>query len=128
MRLNLDNTVAIGHDMQQEDENHIRVCITNPNSISMQNHEEQFQELCDNASLHEIDYLGCPEIKLDTTQQEISSSPMPAKYFYKPGGTMCLAQGNINSRKVDQGCNQYGHWSYMKNSAAGNRINPIITA
>eukprot|EP00957_Ditylum_brightwellii_P092188 7018490-Ditylum_brightwellii.AAC.1 len=58
----------------------------------MQNRAEKCQELCNNANLHEIDYLGCPEINLDTTRQEISSSPIPAKYFYKPGGTMCLTQ------------------------------------
>eukprot|EP00957_Ditylum_brightwellii_P190944 14539289-Ditylum_brightwellii.AAC.1 len=106
----------------------VRVCIINPNGISMQNQVEQFQELYNNANLHEIDYLGCPEINLNTTQQEISSSLIPAKYFYKPGDTMCLAQGNIHSRKVDQGCNHYGRWSYMKFSAAGNKIITIITA
>eukprot|EP00957_Ditylum_brightwellii_P039657 3000323-Ditylum_brightwellii.AAC.1 len=85
----------------------------------MQNQAEQFQELCNNANQHEIEYLGRPEM---------SSSPIPVKYFYKPGGTLCLAQGNINSRKVDQGCDQYGHWSCMKFSAAGHKIITIITA
>eukprot|EP00957_Ditylum_brightwellii_P163450 12444148-Ditylum_brightwellii.AAC.2 len=59
---------------------------------------------------------------------QISSSPIPAKYFYKPGDTMRLAQGNINSKKVDQGCNQYGCWGYMAFSAAGNKITTIIAA
>eukprot|EP00957_Ditylum_brightwellii_P156195 11888532-Ditylum_brightwellii.AAC.1 len=53
---------------------------------------------------------------------QISSLPIPAKNFYK------LAQGNINSRKIAQGCDQYGHWSYMKFSAAKNKIVTIITA
>lgn len=106
----------------------------------MGNQAEQFQELCNNVNLHNIDFLGYPEINLDTTQQEvkstiknltkvtfshlslqISSLAIPAKYFYKPGGTMFLAQGNINSRKIAQGCNQYGCWSYMKFSAVENK-------
>eukprot|EP00957_Ditylum_brightwellii_P035505 2691564-Ditylum_brightwellii.AAC.1 len=93
----------------------------------MSNHAKQFQELCNNVSLHDVDFLGCPEINLDTTQQEVKrklqsltkaafshsslqlrSSPVPAKHFYKPGGTMCLAQGSINSRNIAQVGDKYG--------------------
>eukprot|EP00957_Ditylum_brightwellii_P198983 15167403-Ditylum_brightwellii.AAC.1 len=87
----------------------------------MSNQCKQHQELCDTMNLHDIDYLGCPEITLDATQQTVQqilknitkaafsqssiqygSTPIPAKYFYKPGGTMCLAKGDINSSKIDQ--------------------------
>eukprot|EP00957_Ditylum_brightwellii_P061730 4684127-Ditylum_brightwellii.AAC.1 len=62
-------------------------------------------------NLHNIDYFGCPEINLDTAQQTVQqtlknitkaafsqssiqfgSAPIPAKHFYKPGGTMCLVK------------------------------------
>eukprot|EP00957_Ditylum_brightwellii_P119945 9153970-Ditylum_brightwellii.AAC.1 len=59
---------------------------------------------------------------------QISSSPIPVKHFYKPGGTMCLAQGKISSRKIDQGCDQYECWSYIKFTVAENKIITIITA
>jgi hypothetical protein len=39
---------------------------------------------------------------------QLSSSPIPAKHFYKPGGTLCITQGDINSRKIDQGADKYG--------------------
>eukprot|EP00957_Ditylum_brightwellii_P008451 640780-Ditylum_brightwellii.AAC.1 len=87
----------------------------------MGNQCEQHQELCDTINLHDIDYVGCPEINLDTTQQTVQqtlrnitkaalsqssiqngSTPMPAKHFHKPRGTMCLVKGDINSRKIDQ--------------------------
>eukprot|EP00957_Ditylum_brightwellii_P202239 15329244-Ditylum_brightwellii.AAC.1 len=34
---------------------------------------------------------------------QLSSLPIPTKHFYKPGCTMCLVQGKINSRKMAQG-------------------------
>eukprot|EP00957_Ditylum_brightwellii_P198809 15153854-Ditylum_brightwellii.AAC.1 len=114
--------------------------------MSTQNRGEQFQEICNNVNFHKIDYLGYPEINLDTTQQkvkrtlknlsnvafthsslQISSSPILAKHFYKPGGTLCLAQGDINSRKIDQGCDKYGQWCYMRFLAIGNKIITIMT-
>eukprot|EP00957_Ditylum_brightwellii_P124531 9490837-Ditylum_brightwellii.AAC.1 len=59
---------------------------------------------------------------------QLSSSPIPAKHFYKPDGTMCLAQCKINSRKIDQGGNKYGCWSYIEFTAAENKIITINTA
>eukprot|EP00957_Ditylum_brightwellii_P150725 11476336-Ditylum_brightwellii.AAC.1 len=78
-------------------------------------------------NLYNIDSFGCPEINLDTAQQTVQqilknitkaafsqssiqfgSTPIPAKHFYKPGGTICLVKGDINSRKVDQGSDKYG--------------------
>eukprot|EP00957_Ditylum_brightwellii_P186871 14230373-Ditylum_brightwellii.AAC.1 len=93
----------------------------------MSNQCEQHQELCGTMNLHDKDYSGSPEINLDTTQQSVQqtlknitkaafsqssiqygSTPMPIKHFYKPGGTMCLVKGDINSRKIDQGSGKYG--------------------
>eukprot|EP00957_Ditylum_brightwellii_P059894 4547352-Ditylum_brightwellii.AAC.1 len=128
MKLNLDNNTTIGHKMPAKEENQVQICVVNLNGISMSNQAEQFQELCDNVNLHDIDFLGCSEINLDTMQQEISSLPIPAKYFYKPGGTMCLVQGKISSRKIDQEYDQYERWSYIKSTAAKNKIITMITA
>eukprot|EP00957_Ditylum_brightwellii_P173852 13235575-Ditylum_brightwellii.AAC.1 len=54
--------------------------------------------------------------------------PLPAKHFYKPGGTMCLVKGDINSKKIDQGSKKYGRWSYFKFTAADSKIVTLITA
>eukprot|EP00957_Ditylum_brightwellii_P195995 14933669-Ditylum_brightwellii.AAC.1 len=77
----------------------------------MNNQTEQFQEICNSVILHAIDCIGCPEINLDTTQQPVKSTLknslsaafnhallqiscllIPAKYFLKLGGTMCITQ------------------------------------
>eukprot|EP00957_Ditylum_brightwellii_P099545 7583024-Ditylum_brightwellii.AAC.1 len=42
--------------------------------------------------------------------------------FYSPGGTICLIQCDLNARKIKQGGDTYGHWSYVKLSASDNRI------
>eukprot|EP00957_Ditylum_brightwellii_P071191 5411032-Ditylum_brightwellii.AAC.1 len=96
---------------------------------------------------HNIDYFGCPQINLDTTQQAVQqtlkkitkaafsqssiqfgSTPIPTKHFYKPGATMYLFKGDINSQKIDQGSNKYGRWSYFKFTTADAKIVTVITA
>eukprot|EP00957_Ditylum_brightwellii_P027131 2051348-Ditylum_brightwellii.AAC.1 len=85
----------------------------------MNNNYEQHQEICNDINEHSIDYFGYPEINLDTTQQyvqqmikkvtkavfsqsliQLSSTPIPEKYYFKPGGTMCLAQGDITQENL----------------------------
>eukprot|EP00957_Ditylum_brightwellii_P059484 4516336-Ditylum_brightwellii.AAC.1 len=113
----------------------------------MSNQCEQHQELCDTMNAHDTDYLGCPETNLDTTQQTVQqtlknitkaassqssiqfdSTSIPARHFYKPGGTMCLIKGDINSQKIDQGSNKYSRWSYFKFTAADVNFFTVITA
>eukprot|EP00957_Ditylum_brightwellii_P141623 10789089-Ditylum_brightwellii.AAC.1 len=69
MESNLDNNITIGHKMLSKEENQVQIYVINLDGISMSNQAEQFQELCDN--LYDIDFLGCPEINLDTTQQDV---------------------------------------------------------
>eukprot|EP00957_Ditylum_brightwellii_P026420 1998796-Ditylum_brightwellii.AAC.1 len=88
----------------------------------MNNQCKQHQELCDAMKENDIDYFGCLEINLDTTQQTVQqafknitnaafsqlsiqfgSTPIPANHYYKPGDTMCLTCGNINSQKLIKG-------------------------
>eukprot|EP00957_Ditylum_brightwellii_P143991 10971777-Ditylum_brightwellii.AAC.1 len=59
---------------------------------------------------------------------QLSSSPIPAKHFYKPGGTLCITQGDINSQKVDQGAGKYSRWSYVKFAAQNAIVTTVITA
>eukprot|EP00957_Ditylum_brightwellii_P180468 13747340-Ditylum_brightwellii.AAC.1 len=41
---------------------------------------------------------------------------------------MCLVKGDINFRKIDQGSDKYGQWSYFKFAAANAKIVTVITA
>eukprot|EP00957_Ditylum_brightwellii_P001444 112865-Ditylum_brightwellii.AAC.1 len=83
----------------------------------MSNNCKQHQGICDAINKNNIDYFGLPKINLDTPQQyvqqtikkitntafsqssiQISSTLIPAKYYFKLGSTMCIAQGDINLR------------------------------
>eukprot|EP00957_Ditylum_brightwellii_P150733 11477277-Ditylum_brightwellii.AAC.1 len=112
----------------------------------MSNQCGEHQEVCDTMNFHDIDYLDYPEINLDTTQQTVQqilkditkaafsqssiqygSTPILAKHFYKPGGTMCLVKDEINSIKIDQGSDKFGRWSYFKFTAANAKIVTVMT-
>eukprot|EP00957_Ditylum_brightwellii_P129179 9852790-Ditylum_brightwellii.AAC.1 len=99
MQRNLNNN-AIGHVLKKKDEIHTRICILSPNGIFMNNNCAQHQEIDDAINEHNIDYFGCPEINLDTTQQyaqqtienitkaafsqsliQLSSTPIPVKHY-----------------------------------------------
>ena len=41
---------------------------------------------------------------------------------------MCVSQGNINARKIEQGGDKFGRWSYMKLSAPHAQVITIVTA
>eukprot|EP00957_Ditylum_brightwellii_P151892 11566891-Ditylum_brightwellii.AAC.1 len=111
--------------MDNKDSNHTRIYFINPNGIAMSNQCEQHQKLYDTMNAHKFDYFGCPEINLDTTQQAVQqtlkkstkaafsqssiqfgSTPISAKHFYRPGGTM---------------------WSYFKFTTADAKIVTVIT-
>eukprot|EP00957_Ditylum_brightwellii_P105292 8026666-Ditylum_brightwellii.AAC.1 len=69
MKKNLDCSNIIGQSMSTKDVTHTKICILNPNGILMNNNCEQHQEIWDDITENNIDYFGCPEINLDTTQQ-----------------------------------------------------------
>jgi len=59
--------------------------------------------------------------------QTATSSTLAAK-FYKPGGTMLLAQGDLVGRIKDRGSNPLGRWSWMKLVGKNNRLILVISA
>eukprot|EP00957_Ditylum_brightwellii_P003506 265729-Ditylum_brightwellii.AAC.1 len=74
--MNLNSNDDIGHIMTKKVETHTRICILNPNRVSMNSNCEQHQETCDAMSEHNIGYFGCPEINLDTAQQSSAGYPL----------------------------------------------------
>jgi hypothetical protein len=59
--------------------------------------------------------------------QTVTSSTTANK-FYKPGGTMLMAQGDLVGRIKNQGSNLLGRWSWLKLVGKNQRLVTVILA
>jgi hypothetical protein len=90
-------------------------------------------EFCAEASRISVDHIGIAEHKLEGHQSrvkkichkvarrefehyriEISSSDIPTKTSFKPGGTLSLTIGSMIARIQSTGSDPMGRWSYTK--------------
>eukprot|EP00957_Ditylum_brightwellii_P077472 5886871-Ditylum_brightwellii.AAC.1 len=58
----------------------------------------------------------------------MASSWIPVQNFYKPGGLMSLAQGNIIGWKIMDGSDPLGQWVYTKYATKGEKIVTVVAA
>jgi hypothetical protein len=59
---------------------------------------------------------------------QTATSLIPADKFYKPGGTMLLAQGNVVGRIKERGSDPLGRWSWIKLIGRDKRLITVISA
>jgi hypothetical protein len=59
---------------------------------------------------------------------QTSTSSIPADKFYKPGGTMLLAQGDVVGRIKARGSDSLGRWSWLKMIGRNKRLITVISA
>jgi hypothetical protein len=59
---------------------------------------------------------------------QTATSSTKADRFYKPGGTLILAQGDMVGRIKDRGSDSLGRWTWMKLVGRNNKIITIISA
>jgi hypothetical protein len=64
MQENLDQNGMIGHGMLHKEDQNTRIVMINPNGTSMNNKAEQYQEICDHMSQHDIKFLDARSIIL----------------------------------------------------------------
>ena len=125
-----------------------RVQGTNPNGFNLDMECGQFKEHCLEMERYEIDVSCVYEVNLDTTKPyinklfydtarsvfqnksrlKIGSSPVPAKYSYKPGGTLICTRGNASGRVIKSGNDYLGRWSYQYLARKNNTCLVIISA
>eukprot|EP00957_Ditylum_brightwellii_P064981 4929347-Ditylum_brightwellii.AAC.1 len=117
----------------------------NPNGISLKDDNLDITLLCETMLKYGTDHFGLLETTLDTMCHEVwericdeskkrlqisnvnmASLWIPVQNFYKPGGVMSLAQGDIIGRKISDGSDPLGCWVYTKYAAKGNRIVTFI--
>jgi hypothetical protein len=124
-----------------------RMYFININGINLQKQAIQFRDLCTEIKHADIHLLAVAEHNLDTNKFAVrqllqqtahkafphhviqtSTSTIPADKFYKPGGTMLLAQGDIVGRIKERGSDSMGRWSWLKLIGRNKRLITVISA
>jgi hypothetical protein len=59
---------------------------------------------------------------------QLATSAIPTDKFYKPSGTLLLANGDLIGRIKDKGSDYMGWWSWMKFVGKNQRLITIILA
>jgi hypothetical protein len=127
--------------------NRTRLYFINLNGINLTKGAVKFRDLCSEIKQADIDILAASEHNLDTnkfvvrqllqqmaTQSfdhhtiQTATSSIPADKFYKPGGTMLLAQGNVVGRIKERGSDPLGRWSWIKLIGRNKRLITVISA
>ena len=113
--------------------NTTRLYFINLNGLNLQKKSVKFRDLCEELRKSDIDLFAAAEHNLDTNKfavrqslQDIArrsfthhciqtaTSGILAEKYYKPGGTLLLAQGDLVGRIKDRGSDPLGRWSWMK--------------
>jgi hypothetical protein len=127
--------------------NTTRLYFINLNGLNLQKKAVKFRDLCEDVRKYEIDILAAAEHNLDTNKfiirqslQDIAhklfenhciqtaTSSTVADKFYKPGGTMIMAHGNLVGQVTDRGSNSLSRWSWLKLVGKKQRLITIISA
>jgi len=128
----LKANIPIGDMLQKKPPNTIRIYCQNPNGLRLDRQGGKLTQLCQVAREVQADVFGVTEHNLDTTQYQVrtiahdtirceidhaehvlASSPIPSTSFFKPGGTMLLSRGSINSRLHSSGSDALGRWVHQ---------------
>jgi hypothetical protein len=112
---------SIGDILSEKPDGITRCYAQNQNGVNLRDNGHQFKEICEDTRLIQADLRGLIEHNLDTTNLEVrqtcydiakqtfshnilqmSSSSIPFRTHFKPGGTMILAQNDISGRVIKQ--------------------------
>jgi hypothetical protein len=124
-----------------------RLYFINLNGLNLQKDAVQFRDLCEEIRKADIDVFAAAEHNLDSNKYVVrqalqttarksfnhhclqtATSSIQADKFYKPGGTLLLAQGDIVGRIKERGSDSLGRWSWMKLLGCNKRLITIISA
>jgi hypothetical protein len=127
--------------------NRTRIYFINLNGINLTKGGIKFRDLCSEVQKADIHILAASEHNLDTNkfvvrqllQQmakqtfehhllQTATSSIPADKFYKPGGTLLLAQGDVVGRIKERGSDPLGRYSWLKLIGRNKRLITVISA
>jgi hypothetical protein len=138
---------AFGNVMLPLSPDTTRLYFINLNGLNLQNNSVKFRELCEELHKSEVHLFAAAEHNLDTHKfavrqclqytarkgfqhhciQTATSSTLATK-FYKSGGTMIMAQGDIVGWIKDRGSDSLGRWSWIKLVGQNNCLFTLISA
>jgi hypothetical protein len=138
---------TFGDKMTQITENTTRLYFINMNGITLEKHSVKFRDICEELRAADVHLFAAAEHNLDTNKflirqklQDIArksfehfalqtaTSSIPADKFYKPGGTLILAQGDVVGRIKEKGSDSLGRWSWIKLVGRNQRLITMISA
>jgi hypothetical protein len=139
---------VFGDTMQIPLQSHTtRLYFANLNGINLEKNAAKFRDLCEEIRMSDIQLFAGAEHNLDTNKFAVrqslqniarqsfthhslqtATSSTKADRFYKPGGTLILAQGDMVGRIKDRGSDSLGRWTWMKLVGRNNKIITIISA
>jgi hypothetical protein len=118
-----------------------RLYFINLNGLNLQNNAAKFCDLCEELYKSDVHLFVAAELNLDTQKFAIqkalqdtarktqtSTSTISAEKFYKPGGTMIMAQGDLVGRITERGSDSMGRWSWIKLVGKNQRLVTLISA
>ncbi len=124
-----------------------RLYFINLHGLNLSKNAVQFRDLFNKIRKAEIHLFAAAEHNLDTNKFEVrqlmqltakqtfshhaiqtAASSIPADKFYKPGGTLLMAQGDITGRIKEKGSDHMGRWSWIKFIGRNSRIITVISA
>jgi hypothetical protein len=124
-----------------------RLYFINLNGLSLKDKSVKFRELCEEIQASDIHLFAAAEHNLDTNKfavrkclqdtarktfkqhsLQLATSSIPAEKFYKPGGTMIMAQGDIVGRIKERGSDPLGRWTWIKLVGKDQKLITLISA
>jgi hypothetical protein len=124
-----------------------RLYFINLNGLNLTNKSVKFRELCEEIRRSDIHLFAAAEHNLDTNKFsvrkclqdtarktfaqhhiQLATSTIPAEKFYKPGGTMVMAQGDIVGRIKARGSDTLGRWSWIQLVGKHQKLITLISA
>lgn len=124
-----------------------RIIGGNPNGLTLNAKGGDYSEYLEEVKRMGADTIALYEINLDTQKSQVkkllydtsqqvfdhqrvtfTSSTIPSKNQYKPGGTLILTNGKASGRVVDAGTDDLGRWTYQTLTCKGTRKITVISA
>ena len=132
---NLNNTSDkyMGNEIEAKEDGVFRIYGCNPNGINLDINGGDYNELLEEMDRFQADTFCLYETNLDTTKTRvktliyentqkvfdhkakttITSSNIPAKNEFKPGGTLIATVGDSAGRVIASGQDNLGRWSHQ---------------
>ena len=143
----LKENLPIGDPLLRKGPHTIRIYCQNPNGLRLDRKGGKITQLCQVAREVQADIFGITEHNLDTTQYQVrsivhatikreldntehvlASSSIQSETFFKPGGTLILSRGSINSRLQSSGSDALGRWVFQTFTGRNGRKVTVVTA